>query len=374
MVRALRLLPDMNTTTCQSVPQALVALGWLIAMSPAPVWACSISEPPPTLFGQPAHDDKAVPTNVVLHYAVPSGTLRFDDPPDLVPGKYALRSAGGVEIALRVTRSVASQLEIVPTQPLEPNTAYTLTAQWQLADGTEPEGVLTFETGAGPLDEAPPPPPTAVIRSYQLQDDYSAECGPHRTGTCISAQDDERLLEYTWLDQNENANASSLRRGSAMLMDITGISRDAKRGCIELRYFGASGVRSQPLRLCGADAPVSDLTDLTLMPDVHCSAVGLTWCDATGKSGTEPGPEDPRGADGAAYCPPTAQTAATSSALNAAGSPASAQAGSAAAAPAGSAAGSCSAAPGRAAPPAALLSLFALLLASTGLLRRRRSR
>jgi hypothetical protein len=159
----------------------VAVLGALSLLLPAPVWACSLTAPPPTLIGEPADGAEAVPTNVVFHYTVPITTLRPGDAPNFVPGMYALHSADAEQVELKVTRPTADQLELVPTEPLAPNTIYTLTARWKLADGTEPEDSLSFETGDGP-DAELPEPPLAMLLSYQLTGNGLSSCGPYETG------------------------------------------------------------------------------------------------------------------------------------------------------------------------------------------------
>ncbi|HTU62488.1 MAG TPA: Ig-like domain-containing protein, partial [Polyangiales bacterium] len=265
------------------------------ALSPAPASACSIVPGLPTLIGQPTNDAEAVPTNVVLHYLVPPGTVRFEDPPDRVTGEYTLRSASGEQVPLVVTRPTRDLLELTPQEALQPNTDYTLEAHWELVTGQEADTALTFLTGDGPND-ATPPPPAAVLRGYQMKQPNNT-CAPPKAGSCVSVQDDTSLIEYTRIDENGAPNGSSFVRGSSFF----GVLRE-HFACIDVRQFGANGARSQALRLCAEDAPLLDITTLEGEPDVGCSAAGLQWCVSSGKSGIEPGPDDPRGADGAIYC------------------------------------------------------------------------
>jgi hypothetical protein len=81
------------------------------ALSPAPASACSIGPGLPTLIGRPASKAEDAPTNVVLHYLVPSGTVRFEDPAGRATGEYTLRSASGEQVPLVVkTRALTAAL------------------------------------------------------------------------------------------------------------------------------------------------------------------------------------------------------------------------------------------------------------------------
>jgi|GEM_PF-5751840 len=300
---SIALVVRMSEPTCQSVPRFLLVLGFVGALSPAPASACTIVIGLPTLVGQPADEAQAVPTNVVLHYLVPSNTLAFSD-------QYTLLSASGEQVPLVVTRPASSLLALTPQQPLQPNTAYTLAAHWKLAEGGEADTALTFGTGDGPSDAAPPPP-AAVLRGYEMNPP-SHSCAPPKAGSCVSVQDDTSLIEYTLIDESGVASGPSFRRGSSFFGELR-----AHFSCVEVRQFAANGARSQPLRLCADEAPVLDITGMEGEPDVGCSAAGLEWCVSSGRSGLEPGPADPRGADGAVFCAPDPLVASTASAQRA---------------------------------------------------------
>lgn len=289
----------MKAFKCQSVPSALLVFAVLVVLSPArAAWACSVAPGPPTLMGQPSDKSEGVPTNVVMHYLFPTTTVRFEDPPDKVTGAYVLRSASGEEVPLRVTRPSRSELEIVPMRTLEPKTSYMLEASWPRGDGRVDEAAVRFATADGPSDETPPPP-IAVLRHYDFGRAHSVTCGPPMQGTCLSLEDDQRLIELTSLDDKGVVLEKWLGRGSSLSYG----ARGGTRGCLELRQFGANGVRSEPSRVCADEAPRTVVTDLLGEVNVGCTAAGLDWCDTTGVSGSEPGPAEPRGASGGASCP-----------------------------------------------------------------------
>lgn len=357
----------MNQPTCRTVPRVLMGLGVVAALSPPPVWACTVTPGPPTLIGQPANRAEAVPTNVSLHYLIPVETLRFDDPPDKVPGEYTLRAASGEQVPLVVARPSESLLELTPLQALQPNTAYTLEAHWQLPSGAEADTALTFGTGSGPVEEAPPPP-SVVLQHYELMRNPIHTCAPPRTGSCISVQDDRDLYEYTLVDVNGEETEPSFIRGSLFTMYLYGRAQSASYSCVDVRQFGANGLRSQALRLCADEAPLLDLTDRLGEANVGCSAAGLEWCVSTGESGIEPGPAEPRGVDGAIYCPLDPELQAIESAQRAVPMPDDDPE-----EPEPAAAQGCSVAAAGPAQPGGLSSLFTLV-ANLGLLLIRRRR
>ena len=354
----------MSVPTCQSVPRFLLVLGVVSALSPAPASACTILPALPALIGQPANDAEAVPTNVVLHYLVPQNTVRFEDPSDRVTGEYTLLSASGEQVPLVVTRPTRYLLELTPQQALQPNTVYTLGAHWELLDGNEADTALTFGTGAGPVVEAPPPP-AAVLRGY-LMKQPSDTCAPPRAGSCVSVQDDASLIEYTLFHQNGAESGSSVQRGSSLFGAL-----NEHYGCIDVRQFGANGARSEALRLCAEDAPLLDITALEGEPDVGCSAVGLEWCVSSGKSGIEPGPDNPRGADGAIFCPPDPTVRSVESAQSSEVGPSSDLA--APGSPEGSAADGCSVTAVRPSSPGRSLAVIVACLGLLSLRRRNRA-
>jgi hypothetical protein len=291
----------LNATRC-SVPNVLLALGLAVALTPAPAWACTETPVTPRLQGLPADGARDVPTNVVFHYLTPYAEMTNEDPAEVLQREYTLRTADGVLVALQGERLSNSQVELTPNAPLAPNTTYTLEGHWIAIDGTEADAAISFETGDGPSDEMPEPP-NAVLRSYQIAPKKMRACGPSLTGSCVSLQDDKAWFEYTRVAANGDTQPSELRQGSFLLRDLDDLGK-GEFPCAELRAFAPNGARSQPLRLCQEDAQHADLTDLTDMPKLNCSATGLEWCDASGKSGVEPGPDDPRNVDGAVYCEP----------------------------------------------------------------------
>jgi hypothetical protein len=324
----------MNRNSCQLVPCALLTLliGFLVA--PHQAAACSVAPPAPTLVGQPANGDRQVPTNVVLYYEVPARTAN-------PPGDYMLRTESGEQVALGVSLAATPPyVELKPASELRPNTRYRLDAQWHMLNGAMSETWLTFETGAGPLEQRPDAP-RAVLHTYQLGRISGSSCGPMSTATCVSVADDESYIEVSLIDALGQAQPPVLKRGSFMLLPLS--AGGAGSRCVELRVRAADGTRSELLRLCGEEGYDADLSMLVTDPQVLCAAKGLQWCDTSGHSGIAPGVDVPATAQPDLDCGSnlSAQNMQAQEALGAAGGPSSANH------QVPAAEGGCSALPGR---------------------------
>jgi hypothetical protein len=111
-------------------------------------------------------------------------------------------------------------VELKPASALRPNTRYRLDAQWHMLNGAMSETWLTFETGAGPLEQRPDAP-RAVLHTYQLGRISGSSCGPMSTGTCVSVADDESYIEVSLIDALGQAQPPVLKRGSFMLLPLS---------------------------------------------------------------------------------------------------------------------------------------------------------
>lgn len=273
----------MNSSSCQLVPHALLALLFGLLAAPDQAAACTIVGQAPTLVGQPANGDGQVPTNVVLSYAVPADTANM-------PGDYALRTESGEQVALDVSLTATQNVELRPTSALRQNTRYKLEAQWRMRNGMLSESWLTFETGAGPVEQRPDAP-RAALHTYQLGRVTNSTCWLMTTGTCVSVADDDSYIEYSLIDALGQAQPPMIARGSFMVPPLSAGSAGFR--CVELRVRAADGTRSEMLRLCGEQELDADLTMLVTDPQVSCTAKGLQWCDRSGHSGISPGVDVP---------------------------------------------------------------------------------
>ncbi len=157
------------------MPFAALVLA-VIGLTPAVASACTTEAPAPNLdWGAPLDGASDVPTDVVLLYALPleDGGRQGD-----LPGRHVLRDSAGrdVEFTLRGTHHWA--FEIVPSEPLAPNTVYTLQVTWSRGSDA-----LQFTTGPGPLT-ADPPAVDGTLEHY-VAETMGSSCDPWRTGTCV---------------------------------------------------------------------------------------------------------------------------------------------------------------------------------------------
>jgi hypothetical protein len=278
----------MIISTCHGVPRVLLALGLALIASPAPVWACTIVAPGPSLEGQPADGAMDVPTDVVLVFRTPNAPRPVDDL-ESIPGEYTLRTDSGAAVELKplVSLGRGAYFELAPTASLAPATRYTLEARWTYPDGSQTNDKLTFETGTGPLAAAAEPA-RALMLSYQLKyEGHESTCGPQESASCIAVDDDDAWYELVEL-RDGVATTPWLVQGSTMVYRPVDEPRDADR-CVEVRRLLANGSRGQPLRLCAADSSLSDLSELDDELFLYCSVLGLQWCDFSGRNGIEPG-------------------------------------------------------------------------------------
>jgi len=281
----------MEKRQCHSVPylQRLAVSVALLCIvlstcSPSPTRACSRTGDPDVLVGVPADGDTDVPTDVVIYYL-----LAFSS-----PGNFELRDASGAEVAVSARPAGNFAVELAPAKLLRANARYTLTVTWSL------KHEVTFETGAGPL-ATPPEPPRAVVQSYRLGVDSSTECGPPGSGSCVSVADDSAWLIYTRISALGNERESYTTRGSFQV----NLASDPDLPCVDIRARALNGARSAPLRVCGTDGPVQNLTALFASPRLRCSAAGLAWCDESGHAGIAAGANGaPRGVE-PLRCPAT---------------------------------------------------------------------
>jgi hypothetical protein len=167
----------------------------------------------------------------------------------------------------------------------------------------EATGMLSFTTGAGPVDDAPKAP-VASMRHYRLRGVNLNSCDPPPIGTCVSMPVGP-LVQVTHLD-NAGREIESSEPGSTILPDLTGgpffddlTANDQGRNltCVVLRTRAVNGDLSSPTVSCGEDAPLYELTGT---PDVDCTPDGLTHrgelvlaSETTGAGGCRVAPERP---------------------------------------------------------------------------------
>ena len=239
--------------------------------------ACSSELPPPALDGFPEDGSTGVPTNVIPIF---DRTRAGIADPAATGAVFELSSASGEAIALAPRQSQVWHFELVPSMPLQPNTRYTLRGQWTRDTGPAAavDLSLSFTTGDGPL-LATPPVPIASMQHYTLTDATLSSCDLPRSGTCL-AHPTDAFVEHFYLDL---INDPSIYAGTfgvqgpylyrqAAWTNLSGIDQGTPYQCVRLRTRAADGTYSDPVVLCGKDAPMYRLAGSAALT---CTAQGL---------------------------------------------------------------------------------------------------
>jgi hypothetical protein len=156
-----------------------------------------------------------------------------------------------------------------------------LRASWTTFEGNAVSFTQSFTTGSGPALAAPPPP-VASLRHYRLHEPAVSSCdSPILTGTCVSVDAgtlfqasyiDEFGQEHGVYDDNGVLTGASLYAGS-FFANLSGIDQGTNFECVRLRSRGVDGSLSEPLTLCGDDAPLYEIAG---WPTLRCTTQGLT--------------------------------------------------------------------------------------------------
>jgi hypothetical protein len=145
--------------------------------------------------------------------------------------------------------------DVIPREPLQPNTRYTLRVDALYPDAYEPPqatATLEFRTGTTSLPEISLAVPS--LSATVVRDGPPAMCGTGTHTVCIGTSDSA-------------GTELIMRRGSTVLLRTTTLVRDSGSyalaeipDCIELRRRAPTGKRSEPFRLCGDDLRVQGWT------------------------------------------------------------------------------------------------------------------
>jgi hypothetical protein len=258
----------MHCFLSQVAPVVAAAVLASNTLQPSRAHACSTTAPIPDFDqGEPRDNATDVPTDVVLYYPMPVGPVSEGD---AVPGVFALRTAGGIDVAITARRAGAWGYELVPAELLAPNTEYVLTGSWTTANAEALEDTQRFTTGAGPL-QATPPAPTATLEHYRIVQTPLSSCSPQETGSCVSFGDPELMIEVRHIDEFDQLDMPYLVRG-AMLTNLSGIEQGTSFRCVRLRTRAANGTYGDPQTLCGAEASLTEV----MTENVACTSAGLT--------------------------------------------------------------------------------------------------
>jgi hypothetical protein len=278
-----------------------VVAGLALAAVPNPAAACLTPTPPPAFDGYPRDGGVDIPTDVIPVFDGQLLGLGRPIPTDVV---FELRTEAGETIALTPRQPFVWHFELVPASPLAPHTRYTLRGK------SAGELSLSFTTGAGPL-VGPVAAPRATMQHYTSAAGYGTSCDPSIRGTCIAHQGDGFVEHVT--TNGTMWTQPYLHRGYSWA-NLTGFEQGAPFDCVQLRTRAANGRFSDPVLLCGKDAPHHELPTAN---GVTCDASGLSY---KGKPAAEfplypvaPPPRVPDGGAGDGSPVPTAASAAASS-------------------------------------------------------------
>jgi hypothetical protein len=238
-----------------------------IALSERSAQACSIAAPPPALSGSPSQGDIDVPTDVVPFYELYAAGI--DNPQQ---ASFKLESAAGDAVALSAQQTHVWTFALVPERPLQPQTAYTLSATLPASvnSGETKMLQLKFKTGNGPVATTPEPP-QGSLQHYRFSQPAQSTCSPASSGTCV-ALTSGFPVEATDIDEFGQELSSYLYRGP-WFTNLSGIDQGTNFTCVRLRTRAPNGAYSTPVDLCGAGAP---LVTLSGREDIACTAAGIT--------------------------------------------------------------------------------------------------
>ena len=223
--------------------------------------ACSTPAPPPKLKGIPADGDTGVPTNVVPLYDLPLAYAHIrEDQGDgrTILDKYELQTESGVAVPIKLRATTLWHVELVPDRPLAPNTKYRVRATWK-GEQQVPDYMdeLTFTTGAGPRTGSIPAP-IATLTNFQWKQEPFTSCSPQPENSCVALQDEDAIVEYMFIGRSGFLQEYSpyAVRGSFFSVDLNPATQRSDFACIRLRTRAIDATYSEPVTLCGADAPL----------------------------------------------------------------------------------------------------------------------
>jgi hypothetical protein len=211
-----------------------IALSGAYSM-PSRAWACTCS-PAAIHSAEPADGAEGVPLNRAL----------------LVMGAFArdsisLRDAEGRPVPFALTAGPTAgcdgiSAELVPEQPLRPNTEYVVSVDGIYPNADEGKNTLSFTTGTALLPDEEPQVPQGA--ASVLLNSPAPLCGSGSVRACVGVSDyrDVELIA---------------RRGERVLLhwlmgaDAGEFALVEQPDCIELRRRTATGRRSAPLKICG---------------------------------------------------------------------------------------------------------------------------
>src|SRR5690606_26306189 len=246
---------------CFGVTLACAALG-LSLVGPKDARACTTAQPQAELHGYPTDGEADVPTDVVPFYN--SHTARVHD---VAKASFTLVSSEEEAIAVNAEASYAGHVELVPVEPLQPNTIYRI--DLSLPSGESVKGV-SFTTGDGPFEGALPSP-TAFLQHYQFSPDVEySTCDPQPTGTCV-ALGTCLPLESSHLSEGNVRGIYVYLYERPTCTTLSGLEQGTPSECISLRSRAPNRTYSAAVQLCRDDGPLLTVNSA----QIACTADGL---------------------------------------------------------------------------------------------------
>jgi hypothetical protein len=216
---------------------AVAVVTGMVAASPTRVSACQCAQLAAIQLSEPRANSTGVPLDIapIIEGMFDPATVAFERA-DGTPVPFELRT-------LRSLNFCADQAELLPTNPLQPNTSYVIRAEHRHAADAPTE--VRIETGTSRLPAEALSEPEVTASLVILAGEWIG-CGlevPNDTAGCISV---------------EGARAEviiPLANGTSIRSFVTGATYlnpfgSPLQGCLEVRARDAAGRRSEPKRVC----------------------------------------------------------------------------------------------------------------------------
>lgn len=230
--------------------RAIFSLGVAVtlAVNSAPSSACSLlAEPEPVPFSletAPADGDTGVPIDVaILVLGRPSPMAR-------------LLTAAGAAVETTTAAVGKNDSEIRPSEPLLPNTQYTL----EIEVGETASGVWPLSFTTGDKTTAPQSAQVSLERWVFADDVQLTSCNGPKEGTCVVIPEGAYVEVAPTLADGGAPDYAVDFHNHSYIAEVSPV-RNADQGCIRVRQRLANGTFTEPARVCGADAPTYELGD-----------------------------------------------------------------------------------------------------------------
>jgi hypothetical protein len=229
--------------------------------------------PPLALLGYPEDGAVGVPTDVIPLYETPS--LGYPDPEVAGPAEFHLRRVDGEEIPLVATAPYTWTIAFAPKTELAPNSEYVFEATIPTSDAEPTYLSAAFTTGDG---RAAPPSPVrgAFMQHYavDLDGESHSTCGAELHGTCVVVPPGS-FVATSFVDSFDQESSYRYLHREPFFTNLSGIEQGTNFECVRLRTRAPNGAESDPVELCGANAPLRKFSGSN--EDVKCGESGVTF-------------------------------------------------------------------------------------------------